>query len=42
MHMQTHGSDTTQCNTPTTYQGCHTAGIPRGRPLRLFFYWLSS
>jgi len=37
MHMQTYGSDTTQCNTPTTYQGCYTARIPRGRPLKLFF-----
>ena len=26
---------------PTTYQGCHTARIPQGRPLRLFFYLLS-
>jgi len=38
MHMQTYGCDTTQCNTPATYQGCHTARIFRGRPLMLFLY----
>jgi len=38
MHMQTYGFDTTQCNTPATHGGCHTARIPRGRPLALFLY----
>jgi len=31
----------TQYNTPATYKGSHTARIPWGRPLRLFFYLFS-